>query len=163
MNFVIFLITEGRPCSDGANCADKHPATRLIALNFERMTLGRCKWCSKIDPYHPAWECELAPAVESKDSTSTQSNDTTASADSSEEKFNPELLDLIVEILVKSISEEPTRCKHITALCSFLYLKYPHAKAVLQQAGIKLKGLIARYPNKFRYEAETLFVHLAFD
>lgn len=51
----------GRACLLGPECADKHPAVRLLSLNFERMSLGRCKWCGHPEPMHPAWECEKAP------------------------------------------------------------------------------------------------------
>ena len=59
LNLTLCLL--GRACLLGVECADKHPAVRLISLSFERMSLGRCKWCGHPEPMHPAWECEKAP------------------------------------------------------------------------------------------------------
>ena len=63
---------------------------------------------------------------------------------------------MVVEIL----QSEATHSKHITSLGSFLYQRYPAAKSMLIQSGLKLKAFIRRYPNLFRYDAETCLVML---
>lgn len=173
----------GRFCSGGINCHDKHPPLRLVSLNFHSMALGRCKWCGDPDPTHPAWECEQAPYNDQIEANTSippdQSNDQLEPLGQSglilPDDMDDEALqaspavqpsgessisNTLVKMLAELLALEPTHSKHITSLGSFLYQRYPNAKAILQQTGMKLKAFIRRFPHVFRYDAETCLVFL---